>query len=297
MTYQIIEIKPSDFPEQLGTKEKYWTDNQQKLFKIGRDKTGENWAEKVAYELTKLLGIASASYQFATCDGTQGILSNNFISQGDTLLHGNEVLHHFDSKYDTEQTYRQKQYRLEIVLRRIKSLSTRITLPTNCQAKDALTCFIGYLVFDAWIGNQDRHHENWGLIIRRETNDIQLAPSYDHASSLACRLSDTERQKRLLTKDKGYDIKAYANRAKTPFYDNSGKILTSYEVVSFLLLNYSKETNYWLNKLKTIDNKRILEVFNKIPSTIISKTAIEFSMMYLETNKNKLINLQVNAND
>lgn len=48
-----IDDDAPDFPEQLGTKEKYWLrfKGQRYLLKIGRPGTGENWAEKIASEL------------------------------------------------------------------------------------------------------------------------------------------------------------------------------------------------------------------------------------------------------
>ncbi len=54
-----IEDDAPEFPEQLGTKRKFWLHigEQRYLFKIGRPGTGENWAEKVAAELCTLLGL------------------------------------------------------------------------------------------------------------------------------------------------------------------------------------------------------------------------------------------------
>ncbi len=45
----------------------------------------------------------------------------------------------------------------------------------------ALDVFVGYLMLDAWIANQDRHHENWGAI---SLNDgLHLAPTFDHGAA------------------------------------------------------------------------------------------------------------------
>ncbi|EGJ29874.1 MULTISPECIES: hypothetical protein [Moorena] len=43
---------------------------------------------------------------------------------------------------------------------------------------DARDLFVGYLLLDAWIGNGDRHHENWGFV-RPKTSQtgIYLAPT------------------------------------------------------------------------------------------------------------------------
>jgi hypothetical protein len=51
----------------------------------------------------------------------------------------------------------------------------------------ALGIFVGYVMLDAWIANQDRHHENWGAL---QDDQLRLAPTFDHGASLARNLSD-----------------------------------------------------------------------------------------------------------
>lgn len=46
----------------------------------------------------------------------------------------------------------------------------------------ALDVFAGYVLLDAWIANQDRHHENWGAL--RMGTALYLAPSFDHGAAL-----------------------------------------------------------------------------------------------------------------
>lgn len=60
----------------------------------------------------------------------------------------------------------------------------------------------GYLMLDVLIGNQDRHDENWAIIINEVTKDTYLSPSYDHSAGLARGLSDQEGEEKLKTKDK-----------------------------------------------------------------------------------------------
>ncbi len=64
-----------------------------------------------------------------------------------------------------------------------------------------------YLVLDALIGNTDRHHENWGFLGQVLVNidevseaarlvkqgGYDIAPSFDHASSLGRELPDEKR--------------------------------------------------------------------------------------------------------
>jgi hypothetical protein len=81
-------------------------------------------------------------------------------------------------------------------------------IPTGVNS--ALDVFIGYVMLDAWIANQDRHHENWGAIW--DGKSMRLAPTYDHAAGMARNLKDVERQDRLVTRDKNRTVRAYAEK-------------------------------------------------------------------------------------
>lgn len=49
--------------------------------------------------------------------------------------------------------------------------------------------FIQLMLFDAWIGNSDRHQENWGVITSRGTSP-RLAPVFDVGSCLGSELAE-----------------------------------------------------------------------------------------------------------
>lgn len=76
-------------------------------------------------------------------------------------------------------------------------------------SEDILQDFANMVVFDAWIGNMDRHHENWAIIQKKiviqlsllklskeEREKIKLlrkfTPLFDHGSSLLFELSDAD---------------------------------------------------------------------------------------------------------
>jgi hypothetical protein len=50
--------------------------------------------------------------------------------------------------------------------------------------------FAHICAFDAWIGNADRHQENWG-IVRSASGTISLAPMFDPAACLGVELDDS----------------------------------------------------------------------------------------------------------
>ncbi len=66
-----LDDNAPEFPEQLGTKEKFWLriDGHRYLFKIGRPGTGENWSEKIAAKLAELLGLPHAHYDLSVWRG------------------------------------------------------------------------------------------------------------------------------------------------------------------------------------------------------------------------------------
>lgn len=198
MPYPIIEIAPEWIieQEQLGTKDKYWVNSEAQkelgndlwLLKFPKEGTGMHWAEKVAYEITQIMGIPSPRVELATLEGEIGSLTENFATDGYKLYHGNQILGNLFADYDESQRFRQNDHTIGSIFRAIDSIFIN---PKS--AEKAKEQFATYLVFDALICNVDRHHENWG-IARKRTEDGKyigdLAPSFDHASSMGRELHD-----------------------------------------------------------------------------------------------------------
>jgi len=273
MNYQIFKIPPNEYDtiEQLGTKEKFWfydkNDKTTKLFKIGRQGTGENWAEKVTGELAKLLDLPCAEYEFATWNRKEGVISPLFVPQDGRLVHGNEILIQIIKNYPKNKFYKVREHKLSTVLAVIRAVPD---LPRgferNTIIQKPLEVFVGYLMFDCWIANPDRHHENWGLVLDSTNNKIHLAPTYDHASGLGCRVSDDERVKRLATTDTRYNVEAFVKKVKSAFYD---KNLAQLEIIK-AFVNAAKQNRkaayFWLDKLESISQIEIENIFGKVPN-------------------------------
>jgi hypothetical protein len=194
--YPIVSI-PEDArldTEQLGSKPKFWVllEGRRWLFKEARADTGEDWAEKIAAEVAAAIGIHAATVELARYAQRRGSISLNFVDVhgGGALVHGNEILALQVTGYDKGKTFRQSDHTLDNIRTAIQGLFGQAADPI-------LTELAGYTVLDALIGNTDRHHENWGLVVQvqREAGKatISLAPSYDHASSLGRELRDDRR--------------------------------------------------------------------------------------------------------
>jgi hypothetical protein len=285
--------------EQLGTKSKFWfrddVDYKLKLFKIGREGTGENWVEVVVAHICKLLDIPHAKYEFARWSDHLGTISESFVPEKGRLVHGNEVLAKTYKAIDSSVEYPIDKYKVrEYQLKFVSSIMKRsiFDLPFGYKNENCKICFdvfISYIMLDCLISNGDRHHENWGFIVYE--SKIFLAPTYDHASGLGCRESDAIKAKRLQSRDRNYQVKHFVKRAQTPFF-NKDKMLTTLEAFE-LCANYEKDIAlYWLQKLEALDLEKVRNIFDKIPSDLISNTSIEFAIKVLEENIIRLLEVK-----
>ncbi len=66
--------------------------------------------------------------------------------------------------------------------------------------------FLNHLVFDAIIGNTDRHQENWGIIQDSATNEKKLAPAFDNTDCLGREIIESNIDK-ILSNWKSYILR------------------------------------------------------------------------------------------
>lgn len=296
--FPIIFVTKADYElssnEAMGSKYKFWFQHEQLgrcLYKQARQNLGEDWAEKVASELSELLELPHATYHLAeTWEGNRGVVSPNFLPPGGTLVHGNEILTPVVPNYPTFATYGVSQHTIDIVLQVIEAddvgLPIAWTPPSGIQK--AVEVFVGYLLLDAWIGNGDRHHENWGFVRSKvtSTETIHLAPTYDHASCLGRDLLDEQRQKR--------SVEAYVNKCYSAFYNSveDKKRLKPFDVFHQVAFRYPQAAHIWLARLERISVANTRLIFNRIDKSRISTVAIEFAQKILSVNQNRLLDLR-----
>lgn len=299
----IVPEIAADQVEPLGTKFKFWfihDDSFKYLYKEGREGTGENWAEKVASELCDLLGIPHAVYELATWKGRNGVVTKSFVPKEGRLIHGNELLAKIVKGYaqnEQSQLYKQKQYSLRPVaaILSLKQLRLPIGSSEFMGIETALDIFTGYLMLDAWIANQDRHHENWGLVLTGDRS-LHLSPTYDHASSMGRNETDDSRRNRLSSRDKRGDMNAYVRRAQSAFYEaeNTEKRMSTIDAFLYMARKSQAVAEIWLERLGDISPGQIQLIFGQIPKTIITETAIQFAQEILCLNRERLLSYRGN---
>jgi hypothetical protein len=296
-----IDRQQAEDIEYLGTKRKFWftMDGRRYLFKAEERGTGEDWAEKVVCELARLLGIPHVEYELAhEYDGNRaiqpGVICPTFVPRPQILVLGNQLLFMRDEKYPAEDSrkYGVREHTVDAVTGLVSLLESPYAdwmqhAPTPINT--ALGVFIGYMMLDAWVANQDRHHQNWGATWLNP--EIRLAPTFDHGASLARNLTDEEGKERLTTRDQNRSVEFFAARARSAFYvtPNDGKTLSALEAFQRFAEKDCGAARIWLGKLEEISQVAVDAILAEIPPQRMSPVAREFTSKLLMINQRRLL--------
>ncbi len=286
-------------PEDMGSKKKFWFRFPGEpagywLFKYPKANTGEHWAEKIAAEIAGLVDIECAKVELATFGNEQGSVSKAFTGVGRELVHGNQMLATFINNYDPEATFHHSGHTLANIWKVMERVfgdsenARDLDVVKSEAVLKAKRRIAEYVVLDALIGNTDRHHENWG-ILRRQVNDHWkgfVAPSYDHASSLGRELLDVRRERCLAEKRLGN----YAEKGRGAIYwsENSKRGPSPLELVRQAVRSYPGLFHPVGMKLKTLDERVMEEIVNRIPDNWMSSSAREFAIALMCYNSQQL---------
>ena len=174
MNYPVFEIDPSmrisdpiEASESTGYLRKFWLVHPQlgkSLVKL-EEETAPAWSEKVGYEIAKRLGLTAARYEIGILvgwkeypDNTRIILSPNFKQADMRYFQGAELL---------AQTSPDYSYSVREVFQALEQ--NRVRLPTDYRPpdgiKDGADLFVGYLLLDSLIANNDRHSRETGKLV------------------------------------------------------------------------------------------------------------------------------------
>jgi hypothetical protein len=257
-----------------GAIKKYWVD----LPGIGRslikvDLRG-GWAEKITATLADRIGLPVAGCELVEReDGLKLIASPTFLLDGATEIPGENLLKNkFGKNYP---------YTLDAILSAIDS--SKVSLSSNFQATSevatASDLLTGYLVFDSWIGNIDRHCKNWG--IQRASNGTkELLPTYDHGLSLGA----------MMPEDKlPLDLMDFSGDCRSSIQGKVRGMMNMNDLATSLLDLRPSTAVFWIDRIAAIDRQAIEEIFARMPAGWISDIRSEFAVNYLDASRDRLV--------
>ncbi|MCY7368540.1 MAG: hypothetical protein LH474_10360 [Chamaesiphon sp.] len=242
-----------------------------------------DWSEKVVYEISKLLDLPAARYEFALAwneerqNFIEGSLSIYCLPSWFESIAGGDFLTSSIRDYETDYP---SSYSVENVL--IALAQNEVGCPQNWAEVPgidrATDLFVGYLALDAVCTGVDRHPNNWEVMLG--DGRLDLVPSFDHGSSLGGNLSESTRATIAAS---NFD----PNLMKSAFWNNAGRVnpIQAFEIAANL---YPDAAQIWLERLIQIDSDQIEAIFDRVPSERITATNAKFAQDLLDANRDRI---------
>lgn len=152
-------------------------------------KTGHKWypyesiTEFLLNKLGECLGLEMAPSRLVYAGGQIRFLSRYFLTDNQRLIHGADIFSgYLEDREFVEEIEKNKMARDMLSVQFVRD-SLKMFFPDH--AEIILRKFVQLLIFDAIVGNNDRHFYNWGVIRDIfKKQEPRFSPIYDTARGL-----------------------------------------------------------------------------------------------------------------
>ena len=265
-----------DFVNIKGTRRKRLiTDNNNEIaiFKY----EGENYecseacSEKLSYEIAKVLGYKVAKIELAK-DENDNIGVLNYIFSSKKIKEHTDAIDYLNINNEE----RKKYYTIANIKNRLDKLDVFLF-------KD----FIKIMIFDALVGEQDRHEENWG--ITKQNDKYEISPLYDNGCNLLRAFKCEEYAEKYYNKIRDFD--ALIRKSTCIIYREDGKRYKHFELIEELNKKYPNEIKYEIDNLNKLTDNIIEDLVNKIPNDLLTTKHKEYIIIYLRKRRDILLDI------
>ena len=189
-SWRVIHASPTK-----GSRDKKWVvkpvqmekdETELFLFKESHKRhPAEFWSEIITHRIGELVGVPTPETHCTKFENTYAALIKFFLKIKDgkiieDLVHGGDLILGKHPDFDRKKGETHNVFFVEEILRgQLKHLGL-------------YEKFLSILVFDALIGNTDRHQDNWGIIaeVGGQKPSFRLAPAFDNSDSLGRELME-----------------------------------------------------------------------------------------------------------
>ncbi len=263
---------------------------------------GEDWSEVVSTAIAKLLGVPCAETQLCLRNGRRGSLSKDVNVHGHSLYNGYVLLEECPHVTDyfphvegapgidpDRPSVKRPGHRLDNIQTALRGAIAPSTF-AGPASLDAFDVFIGYLMFDALVANRDRHEQNWAVLTPGLTTlPVQLAPSYDHATSLGYNLTD---DRRAITLSNKRALAKWASGGTAWRFEHEGNAKRAQTLVDLfaeaLTLGSNDARAHWSTQLRSLDLDEVLRDLSQGAIPAMSVVASRFACELLTHNFERL---------
>jgi hypothetical protein len=145
----------------------------------------------------------------------------------------------------------------------------------------------GYLLFDAWISNIDRHDSNWSFKLSID-GKLELLPNFDSGLSLGVNILPNEIARIDFKKNRGAIV---AQPTIHQIKNHKVTSLSYSDLTETLLDRYPVATKYWSERIVSITSTEITQLFERIPEGWIGEPAKNFAIELLEFNRQQIASI------
>ncbi|MBQ8781235.1 MAG: HipA domain-containing protein [Oscillospiraceae bacterium] len=272
-----LYIRPTDFVEPSGCSKKFYLTNGDSintifgLFKFPKsDTTYEYVSEHLASALAHMLNIKCCNIDIGIYQNSIGCFSHWIypMNVGVEFIEGVTLLESFYPDYNKDK----------YMLNDGSIYSIEMIMPCLCNNR-MREDFFKMLIFDFFIGNSDRHHNNWAII--KYQGNIEFSPLYDNSSSLCA-----------YTSDKQIDLCMNNETSLISLCDTNSKSIIGLEnkkrpkhsvMIEYIIKNYAN--NYTIiselcNQILNITESTLKDMVNEY-SGILPQKRIDLIIKYL----------------
>jgi uncharacterized protein (DUF779 family) len=217
-------------------------------------------------------------------------LSRYFLSKGEKLVHGAEICgEHLGDIPMAQEIANNKSTSRELFTFEFIKDSIRSVFPVCFE--DLLIGLVEMIVFDAIVGNNDRHFYNWGVIDNmKKSNKIPtFAPLYDSARGLLWNHSDTN-IKNIFNSYRagGKRIDKYIDEASPRISIEDNTKANHFELVAFLK-RYNNEYLEIVDSLSDLETERkVINMLNKEFAQFFTRERFELIVLILNKRFEKV---------
>lgn len=217
-------------------------------------------------------------------------MSYSFLSNNTSLVEGVEFILGKYPYYDKDtliDKYSGMPYSFQMIVESMKPIL-------------GISIISKILLFDALIGNSDRHHSNWGITETKASlyvekglfpvNVMTLSPLYDNGSSLCSYINESDIE--TILKDKIRYESIINTKSKSTIGWNNIRPIRHFELIKNLRDEYYDETvNLVINIKKNITEQSIDTILSNFDDNIISSQMKKLLKKFIIDRRNRIIEI------
>jgi len=235
----------------------------------GRHNDIEVGTEFAIYVVGRSLGVFVADARIARYRGRVRFLSRYFLDRtaAEELVHGMQLFRELYDDDTVSNVLKDEQREQDLFsIQAVKAAFGAHYIDYGPGVEEKLFGgFVAMLTHDALLGVQDRHHENWGVVVQRErgAQPPRFAPLYDSARGLFCNLTDELIRKSFHCSNGPNWLGHYVNRARplvgctglTP--TNDRRYVTHLELIAAVYDRYPEQRTIVRTIVESFDWRRV----------------------------------------